>query len=326
MSLTFDDLQREAAATGFPAETLEKAIRLLGLLDSLRSHHFLKPRIALKGGTALNLFVFNVPRLSVDVDLNYVGAADRETMLAERPKIEQAIQAVCAREGLVVRRVPEEHAGGKWRLTYPSTSGGTGTLELDMNFLLRTPLWPVQVSDSRKIGSYQASQIPVLDLHELAGGKLAALLSRTAGRDLFDTCQLLRRNDLDQTKLRLAFVVYGGANRKDWRTVSLDNAGLDAHELQGQLLPTVREETVLAKNDLRAWGAQLLSECRVLLAAVLPLTVQEREFIDCLNDRGEIVPELLTNDATMHATIRDHPALHWKALNVRKHHGLSADQ
>ncbi len=67
-------------------ETLEKVIRLLGLLNALRSHPFLKGRIALKGGTALNLFVFDVPRLSVDIDLNYIGARDRDTMLAERPR------------------------------------------------------------------------------------------------------------------------------------------------------------------------------------------------------------------------------------------------
>jgi hypothetical protein len=74
----------------------------------------------LKGGTALNLFRFEVPRLSVDIDLNYVGAVDRETMLAERPKVEEAIRAVCAREGFAIRRLPQEHAGGKWTLRYES--------------------------------------------------------------------------------------------------------------------------------------------------------------------------------------------------------------
>ena len=63
MNLSLQDLQREAAATGFPAETLEKSIRIVSLLNALRSHPFLKTRIALKGGTALNLFIFDVPRL-----------------------------------------------------------------------------------------------------------------------------------------------------------------------------------------------------------------------------------------------------------------------
>ena len=322
MRLALEDLQREAAGTGFLTETLEKAVRLLGLLDALRSHPFLKTRVALKGGTALNLFVFDVPRLSIDVDLNYVGAAARDVMLAERPKIEQAVQAVCAREELHVSRVPAEHAGGKWRLIYTSAAGGSATLELDLNFLLRAPLWPVQVCDSRPVGTYQATGVPMLDLHELAGGKLAALLSRTASRDLFDTCELLRRGDLDRTKLRLAFVVYGGANRKDWRTVTLDDVKVEATELQSQLLPTLRTMTLSTPSDVSAWADRLVSECRTLLAAVLPLTSQEREFIERLNERGEIAPELLTHDSALQATIREHPALHWKAQNVREHRDL----
>jgi predicted nucleotidyltransferase component of viral defense system len=51
--------------------------RLLELLAGLESHPYLRGRLALKGGTALNVFVFDLPRLSVDIDLNYVGAADR---------------------------------------------------------------------------------------------------------------------------------------------------------------------------------------------------------------------------------------------------------
>lgn len=319
VNLTLQDLQREAATTGFLTETLEKAIRLLSLLDGLRSHPFLKTRFALKGGTALNLFAFDVPRLSVDIDLNYIGGADRDVMLAERPKVEQAVQAVCEREGLRVNRFPGEHAGGKWRLTCASATGGSGNLELDVNFLLRTPLWPVLAKNSVRIGAYQATQVPVLDSHELAGGKLAALLSRMASRDLFDTCELLRRDDLDRTKLRLAFVIYGGASRKDWRTVSLEDVRLDAIELQSQLLPTLRSEEVTEKKDVLAWGQQLVSECRTLLAAVLPFTTQEREFLERLNGRGDIAPEFLTDDRAMQATIRGHPALLWKVQNVREH-------
>jgi predicted nucleotidyltransferase component of viral defense system len=84
----------EAEATGFRAEILEKVIHLIHLLEGFRSHPFLKDRLALKGGTALNLFVFDLPRLSVDIDLNYVGSHEREVMLAERPKLEEAIRMV----------------------------------------------------------------------------------------------------------------------------------------------------------------------------------------------------------------------------------------
>ena len=109
---------------------LEKAARLLAVLEALRDHPRLKGKLVLKGGTALNLFVFDVPRLSVDIDLNYVGAQSRDAMLEERPKIEEAVQAVFRREDFAVRRMPEEHAGGKWSLPYSCTACPCGRFDL----------------------------------------------------------------------------------------------------------------------------------------------------------------------------------------------------
>jgi len=317
--LTQAEIVREAAATGFQVETLEKVLRLLELLESLRSHPFLKERVALKGGTALNLFFFEVPRLSVDVDLNYVGAADRETMLLERPRVDQAVEAVSGRLGLGIKRVPTEHAGGKWRLSYATTSGRPGTLELDLNFLLRTPLWPCSLVDSRPIGSFIATKVPVLDLHELAGGKLAALFARNASRDLFDARNLLRQAELDRARLRLAFVVYGGANRKDWRRITLEDVRLDTKEVERQLLPMLRTELAPDRAEVRRWTEQLVGECRDLLSCVLPLEPHEFEFLTALNDHGDIAAERLTGDAEMQSTIRLHPGLQWKAQNAREH-------
>ncbi len=321
--LTEADVIRAASATGFQVEPLEKVIRLLGMLDGLRSHPFLKPRIALKGGTALNLFVAHVPRLSVDIDLNYVGAADRETMLGDRPKVEQAVQAVCSRLGIQVKRSPTDHAGGKWRLSYTSVQGRTGTLELDMNFMLRTPLWPLVTQDSRTLGPFRVTQIRVLDIHELAAGKTAALMARSLSRDIFDVRQILNRPDVDNAKLRLAFVVYGGINRRDWREVAVDDVQADPDEIGFVLLPMLRADLVPSKDKVSAWTYQLVDNCRDLLSAVLPLAPNEMEFLDRLNDHGDITPELLTADPDMQATIREHPGLRWKALNVKKHHGIA---
>ena len=89
----------------------------------------------------------------MDIDLNYIGAADREKTLEERPRIEQAIHAVCGRSGIRIKRAPSDHAGGKWRLTYTTATGRTVSLELDMNFMLRTPLWGHTLLSSRPVGS-----------------------------------------------------------------------------------------------------------------------------------------------------------------------------
>lgn len=117
--LTRGQLQRAASDTGFPIDSLEKVSMLVRLLNLMAAHPFLGPRVALKGGTALNLFVFELPRLSVDVDVNYIGAADRETMMADRTKLDAALAQVAGRLGLTVKRAPGEHAGA---------SGGSRTL------------------------------------------------------------------------------------------------------------------------------------------------------------------------------------------------------
>lgn len=107
MNLSAERLRREAGSTGFRPENLEKVDRLLDLLEFVQRHPYLKSRLALKGGTALNLFVFDVPRLSVDIDVNYIGALDRKTMLAERQSLEIAMEAVAGWLGLTLQRAPQ---------------------------------------------------------------------------------------------------------------------------------------------------------------------------------------------------------------------------
>lgn len=297
---------------------MEKAIHLLGLLDGFQSHPFLKGRFALKGGTALNLFFFDLPRLSVDIDLNYIGTASRETMLMERPKVEQAVQAVCSREGMNIIRQPTQHAGGKWRLRYDSSLGESGPIEIDLNFVFRSPLWPPLLQESRQLCSYSTNKIPVLDLHELASGKLVALLARKASRDLFDAHLLLTKGNLQRDKLRLGFVLYGAMNRRDWRKISVNDVDYDAQELKNQLLPVLRSG-FLPKEEINAWSERLIKECREKLEIVLPFTNQEMEFLVRILDHGEIHPELLTADQNMIKLIQTHPLLQWKSMNVRKH-------
>ncbi|MBF8279486.1 MAG: hypothetical protein HW385_918 [candidate division NC10 bacterium] len=321
MNLSRERLLVEAAATGFRAEVLEKVIRLLALLEGLRSHPFLKGRFALKGGTAINLFVFDVPRLSVDIDLNYIGAVERDRMLAEKPKVEAAVRAVCEREGLVIRRTPLEHAGGKWSLRYRSPLGQGGDLELDLNFMLRMPLWPIMARDSQVIGSYQAKGIPVLNEHELAAGKLAALFARHVCRDLFDVNHLLSRGGFNRDRLRLAFVIYGAINRKDWRTVSTADADFEASELRNLLISLLRQDVQGRIETSPNWVECLVEECRARLEIVLPLEDHELEFLNRLLDHGEIEPSVLTKDSEMIERIRSHPGLKWKALNVKQFKG-----
>jgi len=73
LKLSRERLLAEAASAGFRPDVFEKVSYLFSLFEGLWSHPFLKKRLVLKGGAALNLFIFDLPRLSVDIDLNYVG-------------------------------------------------------------------------------------------------------------------------------------------------------------------------------------------------------------------------------------------------------------
>jgi hypothetical protein len=196
---------------------------------------------------------------------------------------------------------------------------------LDVNFMLRTPLWPPVTADYRHIGSFGIIGVPVLDIHELAAGKLAALFGRKASRDLFDVREMLASSSFDTERLRLGFVVYGGINRRDWRDVSIEEVQADSRDVERRLMPLLRAGTGPARADIAGWSDGLIAGCRSRLSVVLPLNAGERAFLEHLNERGEIVPELLTDDAQMQRLLRNHPGLRWKALNVRKHRGLGSD-
>ena len=71
---------RLAEKSGFIRDTLEKVYRLVNILEYLHQNPFLKNRLALKGGTAINLFVFNLPRLSIDIDLDYCNPVKKDKM------------------------------------------------------------------------------------------------------------------------------------------------------------------------------------------------------------------------------------------------------
>jgi hypothetical protein len=181
----------------------------------------------------------------------------------------------------------------------------------------------VTTIDSHPVGAWRAKGIPVLDHHELAAGKLTALLSRRQARDLFDSHRILGMDNLDSNLLRIGFVVYGAMNRKDWRTISANDVDFEAAELARQLIPTLRINAAEVQTESAKYGARLVNECREGLSLVLPFSDTEREFLDLLLDRGEIDSTILTSDTNLQKRIQRQPLLEWKAINVRRHKGLS---
>lgn len=317
MKISKERLSAVAMQTGFRPEILEKVIRLMDLLNAIFTDDYLASRLALKGGTALNLFYFDLPRLSVDIDLNYIGAIDRDTMLAEKPLVLSRIEKLIAENDYQVIRRSEEHAGGKWSLRYQSDLIRQGQIEVDLNFISRVNLWPIIKIDSGELGNYQAKEIPTLEYHDLIGGKLNALFSRHSSRDLFDMYQIFMQSDrLDFERLRIAFVVYGATSRKDWRTISMDQINFKPLELKNMLLPMLRHAEFDGRKEIREWANELMDVCRANLTKLFPFNQGEIAFLDGIHERGVIQAELLTQDLSLIHLIRLNPVLLWKCQNV----------
>ena len=305
-------LLHDAKKQGYKPENLDKVYRLLDTFQQLMSVPFLKERLVLKGGTALNLFCFDsIPRLSVDIDLNYIGALDRGIMLKEKDILHEAISQVLQQNQFERYRSPNHHAGGKMVWFYNSVLGQRGTLEIDINYLYRQPLWPINYRKPH-IAGYENWQAPVLDIHEIAAGKLSALFDRRVSRDLFDAHYLMGKTEFDREKLRLAFTVYLAMTNIDLNILKPETIQYDLADLKNRLLPVLHQhELPHARPALQTWATKLLEELRQRLATLLPLQPHQIDFINHIRHTGEIKPELITDDTTLAEKIKRQPALHW---------------
>lgn len=321
MRLTKNELLKLAKSLGYRPEILEKVIVLINLLNKIFEDDFLKNKFALKGGTALNLFLLNLPRLSVDIDLNYIGSANRDEMLEDKAQVQRRISTICNKLDIRIDRDPSnEHSGGKFLLSCEGALNQRSNLELDLNYILRVPIFKIESKDSIKLDTYYSASIPLLNIYEITAGKLAALFSRNVARDLYDVHQLFCKKDLklDQDELRLTFLVYGAMNKTNWLEISLDDISFNYEELKNNLLPVLLVEEVNSINDVKQWAEQLQDDCKEALKFLFPFTDKEKEFIESINKYGEIKAELLTNDPSLQSVIQSHPALKWKILNVKK--------
>ena len=315
-------LQRIASETGYQADTVEKVMRLLDLLQEIARDRILSERLVLKGGTALNVFHLGLDRLSVDIDLNYIGALDRAAMETERPTLEGSLNRLLASQGYAIRRQPDEHAGGKWIMRFSSALGGNKTLELDINYMARQPLFGAARIPSIAIGDVQVSDVSVLDLREVVAGKLVALFDRHAARDLFDARRILSIEGLDWKHIKAAFLAFGACARRDWRTISVDTIKGDPRELRQKLMICLPRGYFGSKDAIDSWIEATVAFCRERCAFLLELAETERRFLDGVLDRGEIDADLLDVSPEIRARIAVMPMLAWKCKNVREYKRL----
>ncbi len=163
---------------------------------------------ALKGGTAINLFLLDMPRLSVDIDLEYLGTEERAAALHQ---IDRALGRV--RRALVAA-IPEARtrAGGGGM---PGVSDkfnvevGPVGVKIEVNHVFRRTVWPPSVR--RVAPKVEAelgfAEMQVASFEDIYAGKIAAALDRQHPRDLFDVKLLLDGEGVSDRLFR-TFLVY----------------------------------------------------------------------------------------------------------------------
>jgi len=316
---TLQAVKRVAAESGFRPDAVEKVLRLCGILERLDRHPTTRDAWLLKAGTALNLLHLDVPRMSVDIDLNFVGAADREGMQAARPEFERALASACEREGCTTKRSPDEHAGGKFRLRFASVLGGSQNLEVDVSYVARVPL----LGTERRVSRFPPGapiDVPTLTLLELAAGKFTALVQRTAARDAFDAVNLLNLlpNLMEDRDFRLAFVCSVAGGRADARTLQPTDRVPSPMAVKQQLLPMLRPRAGGSTPDPDELRNRLAHQLGPAVSRLLDWSEAERRFLDRLHEEGVVDAEALHGDPGVQDRIRAQPMLQWKALNVRE--------
>jgi predicted nucleotidyltransferase component of viral defense system len=173
---------------------------------------------ALKGGTAINLFVRDMPRLSVDLDLVF---PEHTVPRAEALKrINEAIRQSVAR---LKKQRFQTHAlasadAGETKLLVRQ---GATQVKIEVNFVMRGTVNPVRMASltqSARDTLHADLEIPVVSLEDVYGGKLVAAMDRQHPRDLFDVMQLFAHEGITPG-IRRAFVVYLASHNRPMHEV-----------------------------------------------------------------------------------------------------------
>ncbi|WP_303783200.1 nucleotidyl transferase AbiEii/AbiGii toxin family protein [Azovibrio restrictus] len=258
---------------------------------------------ALKGGTAINLFVRDMPRLSVDLDLVFPDhRLPREEAL---DRINDAIRQAADRlnrRGFQTYAVAAADAGETKLLV----RRGRVEVKVEVNFVMRGTVYPVQIGSltAKARDTLMADlELPVVATEDLYGGKLVAALDRQHPRDLFDVMQLFAHEGITPG-IRRAFVVYLACHNRP------------VHEVLFPALRDLRQDYERTFKGMTAETIELdeLLAARARLVEELPraLDAGERTFLLSLV-RNEPQWDLLDIDH-----LRELPGVRWKLRNLEQ--------
>lgn len=296
---------RVADESHFRAGPLETVFRLADLLDGLA--HESGDDLSLRGGTALNLLYLDIPRLSVDIDLDFVGTADTEEARLRRPEVLGRIEALGKSSGYNVVQERPSYAMAHVRFHYADAQGKPAFLKVDVNFLDRVPVLAPERRLLRHPFSDDLPEVEVLAvrLPELVAGKSIALVRRALARDLFDVGMLRERPDLELNAARTILVVRGATypppSPAEYSTDIVER--IRYTNWRSEVMALGRRPIPLTLEDAKNQG-------RELLGSLLELEEGHLQFLRYLEE-GEIRPEVLPMPE-VHDRVAMNPGLHWR--------------
>lgn len=304
---------KKADELGFIRDALEKVYRLADILKYLNSNPKLKETLALKGGTSINFTVFNLPRLSVDIDLDYLKAVRRDEMLEERKLITGDIQKNMENEGYELSSKSKYHYSlDSFVFSYASSSGMRDNVKIEINYSMRAHIFP---AEERAIVSADISgdgKINSLAVIEIFGSKINALLNRAAARDLYDVNNMVCFKLFGETEyemLKKCIVFYYAISCKE-PFVEFDIKKIDSitsHKIKTDLKPVIRKKE---NFDLEAAKERV----KTFILKILVLNDAEKQFLTCFTSK-EYKPELLFAEQEILDRIKEHPMVIWKMQN-----------
>lgn len=263
-----------------------------------------EPDFALKGGTAINLFVRDMPRLSVDIDLTYLPIADRATSLAA---IDQGMGNIAARIGHALKTAQIEPV-----IQQPENITTKLIVRLDkvqikieVTPVLRGTVYePTMMTVTPAVeDAFGFAQMRVVSLPDLYAGKIVAALTRQHPRDLFDVRDLLANEGVSE-ELRNAFIVYViSGDRSIADTLAPNRKSIEqafASELQGMTTTDVTLDDLHQAREA------------IITTMVQDMPDPHRHFLIGFK-RGD--PDWTLLDVAGAAEL---PAVQWKALNLAK--------
>jgi predicted nucleotidyltransferase component of viral defense system len=262
-----------------------------------------EPCFALKGGTAINLFVRNMPRLSVDLDLTYLPIADRITSL-------QAIDDAMRRlEKIIETGIPGARvtstANNEHYVTRLLLRANDVQIKIEVTPVLRGCVYaPSPMSVSKEVEEqFGFAEIEVVSFADLYAGKIVAALDRQHPRDLFDVRDLLANEGISG-KLRKAFIVYLVSHNRPMSEI-LEPKRLDiAPEFERGFEGMTENPVTL--NDLLQAREDLIG----IIVGKMP--EEHRRFLISIK-RGE--PDWALLDLP---GVEDLPAVRWRLENLAK--------